>query len=206
MSRTVSYKARFRTFGLNHNCDAHVPRLSKMPQVARMQAEGLTEMQNAALTRDLIEATPALRRFASRFAGQDCEREDLVQSTLLLAWAYLGTFTPGRSMKSWAFRILHNVYVTEYRKRRGLPVMDHEILIELMGTEPTQEWAIRKCEVMAALDRMPAECRNALIDMGLGQSYEDAAARQGCTVGAMKTRVRRSRIALAAAIGRLTTL
>ena len=44
--------------------------------------------------------------------------DDLVQETMLKAWAAQDRFEPGTSMRAWTFVILRNAYLTDMRRNR----------------------------------------------------------------------------------------
>jgi len=49
------------------------------------------------------------------------DAEDLVQTTYMKAWRYFHWFKPGSNFDAWIFRILTNLYINDYRrKKRGL--------------------------------------------------------------------------------------
>src|SRR6202041_150681 len=147
---------------------------------------------------DLLGAIPNLRAFAISLCGRGARADDLVQETLVKAWANIHSFEPGSNMIAWLYTILRNEYYSEYRKRR------HEVGDEegrhaaRLATRPTQEGHMQFLDFRAALDRLAADHREALILVGAsGLSYEDAAAICGCAVGTMKSRVNRARVRLA---------
>jgi RNA polymerase sigma-70 factor (ECF subfamily) len=101
-------------------------------------------------------------------------------------------------MIAWLYTILRNEFYSEFRKRR------HEVGDEegrhaaRLATRPTQEGHMQFQDFRAALDRLAADHREALILVGAsGLSYEDAAKLCGCAVGTMKSRVNRARTKLA---------
>ena len=66
----------------------------------------------------MLAAVPNLRAFAVSLCGDMDRANDLVQETLLRAWAHQDSFEPGTNMSAWLFTILRNHFRTEYRKRR----------------------------------------------------------------------------------------
>src|SRR5215831_16827472 len=52
----------------------------------------------------MLAAVPSLRAFAVSLCGNVDRADDLVQETLLRAWANLGSFQPGTSMSAWLSR------------------------------------------------------------------------------------------------------
>src|SRR5262249_56628036 len=66
----------------------------------------------------MLAAVPSLRAFAISLCGNVDRADDLVQETLLRAWANLSSFQPETNMSAWLFTILRNLFRSEYRKRR----------------------------------------------------------------------------------------
>jgi RNA polymerase sigma-70 factor (ECF subfamily) len=147
----------------------------------------------------LLTAVPRLRAFAIGLCGNIETADDLVQETLLRAWANQTSFRLGTNMMGWLYVILRNAFYAEFRKRR------HEVA-DIEGqhaatliTEPGQEGHIEFEEFRLALLRLPPDQREALLLIGAsGLSYEEAAKICGCAVGTMKSRVSRGRARLAA--------
>ena len=126
------------------------------------------------------------------------DADDLVQETLLRALAHIDSFEPGTNMPAWLFTILRNLFRSEYRKRRR-EVEDAEgRYAETLKSHPEQTGRVEFEEFRAALAKLPADQREALILVGAsGFSYDDAAAICGCAVGTIKSRVNRARTRLA---------
>jgi RNA polymerase sigma-70 factor, ECF subfamily len=150
----------------------------------------------------LIGEIPNLRAFAASLCGSMQNADDLVQDTLLKAWAHAASFDPDTNLRAWLFTILRNTYFSLYRKR-GREVQDVEgAHAQKLATPPAQEGAIDLADFREALARLPEEQREALIMIGAtGLSYEDAAAVAGVAVGTVKSRVNRARSRLAELLG-----
>lgn len=143
---------------------------------------------------DLLGAVPALRAFAMSLSGNPDRADDLVQETLVKAWSNLGSFVEGTNMPAWLFTILRNIYYSEYRKRRR-EVSDSEGTIAArLATAPAQNGHMDFLDFREALQKLPADQREALVLIGAsGMSYEEAAGICNCAVGTMKSRVNRAR-------------
>lgn len=55
---------------------------------------------------------------AFRFTGNKHNAKDLVQETVMRAFANCHKFTEGTNFKGWMYTIMQNCYVNEYRKQR----------------------------------------------------------------------------------------
>jgi RNA polymerase sigma-70 factor, ECF subfamily len=146
----------------------------------------------------MLSAVPSLRAFAISLCGNVDRADDLVQETLLRAWANIHSFEPGTNMSAWLFTILRNLFRSEYRKRRREVPDSDGTYADTMKTQPEQSSRVEFEEFRVALNKLPTDQREALVLVGAsGFSYEEAAEICGCAVGTIKSRVNRARTRLA---------
>lgn len=146
---------------------------------------------------DVVALVPALRAFAWSLSHNSADADDLVQDTLIKAWTNRSKFEPGTNLRAWLFTILRNTYYTAVvRRRREIADEDGKHAATL-SSAPTQDWSIAMRSLQAALQRLPAEHREALVLVGAaGLTYEEAAEICGCALGTIKSRVNRARARL----------
>ena len=168
-------------------------RTATTPQ-ANKPAAGTTQSIRA----DIQATIPNLRAFAMSLTGNIDNADDLVQETLVRAFAHIDSFEPGTNLSAWLFTILRNLFRSEYRKRKR-EVEDAEgSFAATLSTRPEQTGRIEFKELQQALEKLRADQREAVILVGAsGFSYEEAAEICGCAVGTIKSRVNRARIRLA---------
>jgi RNA polymerase sigma factor (sigma-70 family) len=156
----------------------------------------------AAFRQGLIEMLPGLRAFAMSLISNEARADDLVQETLLKAWAKQAHFVPGTNLKAWLCTILRNQFYTEYRKRkREVEDADGAMAAEMIAPA-AQEHGSDLQTVWQFIGRLPALQREALLLVGAqGLTYEAAAEVMGCEVGTAKSRVSRARALLAEKLG-----
>lgn len=147
--------------------------------------------------RELLASLPSLRAFAISLIGQHDRADDLVQDTIMKAWAKQESFEMGTNMKAWLFTILRNEFYTQMRKR-GREVQDTDgVFSEQLAVHPSQYGALDLQDFRAALEQLPDDQREAIILIGAsGFAYEEAAEICGCAVGTIKSRVSRARVRL----------
>ncbi len=151
-------------------------------------------MVSQKLRGDLIGTIPNLRAFAVSLCGNPDRADDLVQETLVKAWSNLSSFAEGTNLAAWLFTILRNIYYSEYRKRRREVADSDGAIAARLATAPAQSGHMDFLDFRAALQKLPADQREALILIGAsGLSYEEAAGVCNCAVGTMKSRVNRAR-------------
>lgn len=154
-----------------------------------------------AFKRELTGVIPHLRAFARGLCGRPDLADDLVQETLLKAWAAQERFEPGTSMRAWTFVILRNAYLTDMRRNRFRADYDETVAERILTTPAAQEGPQHLADLYRALQTLPDERRQALLLVGAGGfSYEEAAQICDCAVGTIKSRVGRARATLSAMI------
>ncbi|MFX9688534.1 sigma factor, partial [Acinetobacter baumannii] len=75
-------------------------------------------MPDADFKRLLAEVIPHLRAFGRSLSGNRDLADDLVQDTLMRAWAARDRFHAGTNMRAWTFIILRNLYLSQMRRQR----------------------------------------------------------------------------------------
>jgi RNA polymerase sigma-70 factor, ECF subfamily len=147
---------------------------------------------------DLLAVVPNLRAFAMSLIGTADRADDLVQETLMKAWAKQSSFERGTNLKAWLFTILRNEFYTQMRKK-GREVSDSDgIHAAKMAGHPEQFGHLDLQDFRKALERLPSDQKEAIILVGgSGFSYEEAAEICDCAIGTIKSRVSRARARLA---------
>jgi RNA polymerase sigma-70 factor (ECF subfamily) len=166
--------------------------------VNRTNAPDATRAQEPpSFKRELLATLPSLRAFAVSLSGRHDKADDLVQDTVMKAWAKQESFELGTNMKAWLFTILRNEFYSQMRKR-GREVQDTDgAFTERLAVHPSQYGIVDLNDFRKALDRLPDDQREAVILIGAsGFSYEEAAEICHCAVGTMKSRVSRARTKL----------
>lgn len=162
----------------------------------------LTNGRSAHFRAGLTAALPALQAFAQSLAGNPARADDLVQETVLKAWANQERFVPGTNLKAWLFTILRNHFFSERRKhRREVEDVDGVMAGRMVVLAP-QEHGADLHVVLSHIARLPAPQREALLLVGAqGLTYEAAAEVMGCQTGTVKSRVSRARACLMEQLG-----
>lgn len=159
-------------------------------------------MKRAEAKEELVGHMKTLRAFAMSLTRNAAAADDLVQETVLKAWANMASFEDGTNMRAWLFTILRNTFYSQQRKaRREVMDVDGEYA-EGVATKPDHDGRLHLRDFRAAFDTLPVEQREVLILVGaLQHSYEEAAQMCGVQIGTVKSRLNRGRAALAEAMG-----
>jgi RNA polymerase sigma-70 factor (ECF subfamily) len=146
---------------------------------------------------EVVGLIPALRAFAWSLSHNGSDADDLVQDTLVKAWTNREKFERGTNLRAWLFTILRNTYYTAILRRRREVRDETGEYAGTLKTPATQDWSVALHALQAALQKLPAEHREALVLVGAaGLSYEEAAEICGCALGTIKSRVNRARARL----------
>ena len=147
----------------------------------------------------LAQVIPHLRAFGRSLSGNRDLADDLVQETLLKAWAARLRFQAGTNMRAWTFIILRNLYLSQMRRARFKGEWDDLVADRILAAPASQDRHVELGDMQRALMHLPQPQREALILVGAGGfAYEEAAEICNVAVGTIKSRVARGRVALEA--------
>jgi len=117
---------------------------------------------------------------------------------LCRALAHIDSFQPGTNLRAWLFTILRNQFRSNYRKRRREVEDGDGRYASRLQMLPDQQDQMQVKDVLAALQQLQSDQREALVLISAaGYSYDEAAAICGCAPGTVKSRVNRARTRLA---------
>ncbi|QKS01225.1 sigma-70 family RNA polymerase sigma factor [Sphingomonas sp. CL5.1] len=160
---------------------------------------GHTALPDPEFKAQLAQVIPHLRAFGRSLSGNRDLADDLVQETLLKAWAARKRFQAGTNMRAWTFIILRNLYLSQMRRARFKGEWDDLVADRLLAAPAGQDKHVELADMQRALMHLPQPQREALILVGAGGfAYEEAAEICGVAVGTIKSRVARGRVALEA--------
>lgn len=149
--------------------------------------------------KQLAVVIPHLRAFGRSLSGNRDLADDLVQETLLKAWAARKRFQAGTNMRAWTFIILRNLFLSQMRRARFKGEWDDLVAERVLAAPASQDKHVELADMQRALLHLPQPQREALILVGAGGfAYEEAAEICGVAVGTIKSRVARGRVALEA--------
>ena len=142
---------------------------------------------------------------ALKLTRNPADAEDLVQETMLKAFAASSQFQPGSNLRAWLHRILTNAFISGYRKARSQPQLvsiqdwrpDHGALADRARSGSAEDVALTglpSARLAGALRSLPEHYRITLYFADVeGYSYQEVAALTGITVGCVKSRLHRAR-------------
>lgn len=149
-----------------------------------------------------------LMRGARRLTRSSADAEDLLQDTLMHAYAGFGTFREDSNLKAWLFRILYNRWVSTYRSKQCRPeevsvdqITERDLIRSAArlpsgprSAESEVLDALPDNEIKAALAMLPEGFRTAVYYADVqGYTYAETAAMMKIPHGTVMSRVSRGR-------------
>jgi RNA polymerase sigma-70 factor (ECF subfamily) len=177
----------------------------------------------AFFSRGIEEYMDSLYSVARRLTRNDADAEDLVAESVAKAWQAIGGLEDRSRFRPWMFRILHNCFISDYRKKavrptetryEEEPLVDekHEIasLLIRQPNEFLHWWANPEREIIstmlgddivAAIEDLPENFRMAVVLINVeGMSYDEAAEVLEVSPGTIRSRMNRGRTLLQKAL------
>ncbi|HEU4563678.1 MAG TPA: sigma-70 family RNA polymerase sigma factor [Gemmatimonadaceae bacterium] len=175
-----------------HSSHSAVPASSRVDELAEPARE-----LHARFDELVLPYRAALWAYARRLTGNAWDAEDLVQETLLRAFAKLPRFYQALETRAYLFRIATNAWIDRARQSRGAWVE----LDEASGVA-VEEPSWERADVDAALERLvallpPRQRVIVLLTVAFDFTAPEVAAMLGTTAGAVKAALHRARVALA---------
>ena len=172
---------------------------------------GTSESEPDLAARFVREAEPffdVLMRGARRLTRSDADAEDLLQDTLLHAYAGFHTFRENSNLKAWLFRILYNRWVSAYRCKQRRPaevsvddIAERDLTLSatrlpagLRSAESEVLDTLPDNEIKAAMDALPESFRTVVYYADVqGYTYAETAAILNIPHGTVMSRASRGR-------------
>jgi RNA polymerase sigma-70 factor (ECF subfamily) len=152
---------------------------------------------------EVKEALPAMRAFARSLTRDATSADDLVQDALVRLLTAQERFIPGSSFKAWAFTVIRNRFVDQYRRKRYADSRQSELNGQEQVQSAPQDSVMEFRDMACAFWELPAAFREVLILVGVHDlSYEEAAEIIGCPIGTVRSRLSRARARLAELMNR----
>ena len=177
--------------------------LDGTPAAARGSTLTTLTTEKDAAARIASEYGPLLLRVAAGYTDNAADRDDLVQEILIAIWRALPAFRGEASERTFILRIAHNRSVSfsiRLRSFERLPEGD-----AIADPNPTPDAELQSAELrerlQAAIRKLPAAQREAVMLQLEGMSRKEIAAIQGTTENNVGVRLTRASHALHALIG-----
>lgn len=120
--------------------------------------------------------------------------EDLVSETIEKILKNKDKFEIGTNFNAWGYNILRNTFINQFRssKRNGVDFeLDSERCINLVSIDADVD--VRESDILAYIDKLPNDLKNAFNQHLLGFKYEEIADKFGVPIGTIKSRIHLAR-------------
>lgn len=142
---------------------------------------------------DLLALEKSLNRFAFSLTANENDAKDLVQETFLKALIYKDQFEDNTNMRAWAFAIMRNTFINNYRKNvKHATTFDssgNQFLINSRQDELTPESSFSANEISSKIDSLEPEFRIPFKMHASGFKYKEIADSLNLKIGTVKSRI-----------------
>jgi RNA polymerase sigma-70 factor, ECF subfamily len=142
---------------------------------------------------ELLNILPRLRSMAMALTRDRTRAEDLLQDSLVRALVGKHSFQMGTNLTAWMYRLMRNRLFSLHRKQHAPMVSLDEPITIAVGANGNQDDHMAWRELERAIALLPKCQQAALLLVGAGYSYGEAAQAIGCAVGTIKSRICRAR-------------
>jgi RNA polymerase sigma-70 factor (ECF subfamily) len=194
----------------NHKCRS-VLRSSAVSLRARrpVQRRSVEAELSARFADEALPLRDILYRHAFRISRNHADAEDLVQETMMKAYAGFHAFRPDTNMRAWLLRILINSYISDYRKKRRQPLqysteeLTQQRLVDTYtrsapaGLRSAEDQALASLpdnHIKSAMQALPQQFRDVVYYADVqGLPYREIAAIMNTPTGTVASQLHRGR-------------
>ncbi|MBL7832593.1 MAG: RNA polymerase sigma factor [Cyclobacteriaceae bacterium] len=146
-------------------------------------------------THQLSGLTPTLQSFTRRFTNNREESDDLVQETLLKAFACRDTFRENTNLKGWLFTIMRNTFINMYRRqKRARTATDDTKELYFLNVEDRHtfnkpESTFEYNDILRHINAIDSDLREPFMLHTNGYKYHEIAKDLDLPIGTVKNRI-----------------
>jgi RNA polymerase sigma-70 factor (ECF subfamily) len=194
----------------NHKCRSALRSSAVSLRALRpVQRRSVEAELSTRFEREALPLRDILYRNAFRISRNHADAEDLVQETMMKAYAGFHTFRRDTNMQAWLLRILINSYISDYRKKRRQPVqhsteeLTEQRLVDAYtrsapaGLRSAEDQALERLpdnDIKSAMQALPQQFRYVVYYADIqGLRYEQIAAIMNTPTGTVASQLHRGR-------------
>lgn len=147
-------------------------------------------MSDVDFGKQLSALQPVLRSLSRHFTHDSDASRDLVQDTLVKAWAYRKSFQPNTNLKGWLFTIMRNTFINQYRREKlRLQASQAISVAEELDTYRRPEGVLEFKEVWLNIHQIPDALLTPFKMLISGYKYHEIAGHLRLPIGTVKNRI-----------------
>ena len=131
----------------------------------------------------------------NRYRLQSADVDDMVQDSMLKMWRARSSFD-GRHFKAWGLMIIRNTVISTVRATARHRIAEHDTFHRDERIPGEQEDYLEVADTMRKMTMLTAPHREAIVLMGRGDDYAEAALAANVPAGTIKSRLHRARASL----------
>lgn len=152
-------------------------------------------MDSVTLEKELLLLQPNLYNYARQLTLCVEDAEDLVQETMYKILKNAKMFVQETNFKGWAFTILKNIFINDYRKEskrkqiNDVTPNDYFLNLTNVYTQETPDMTLSVKEINKVIGSFPDELRVPFNYYMVGYSYQEIADKLEIPLGTVKSRI-----------------
>ncbi len=154
-----------------------------------------TTMTAIEFNHQLISLETKLSRFAMSLTSNREAAQDLLQETYLKALSHRDKFVGYTNLKAWAFTIMKNTFINNYRKQQKQNTHNDttsnlfflNLSKEISPARPDNEMTTK--EILKQIENLPDEFKNPFNMFLSGYKYKEIADELELKIGTVKSRI-----------------
>lgn len=143
----------------------------------------------------LLSLEQSLKNFAYSLTMNGDDANDLVQDTFLKAITYRDKFQPNTNLKAWAYTIMKNTFINNYRKKvrekSFVDTTDDLYFLNLTDSivHESPDSALRTKEISKSVKKLTNDHRIPFEMHTRGYKYKEIAEHMNLSIGTVKSRI-----------------
>lgn len=152
-------------------------------------------MNSVTFENELMSVRPNLMNYAYQLTQCEDDAEDLVQETMYKILKNAQKFVTEHNFKGWAFTILKNIFINDYRKNtkrkqiNDITPNDYFLNLTTLYTQETPDALVSEKEILEVVSSLPDELRIPFNYYLQGYQYQEIAEKINIPLGTVKSRI-----------------
>jgi RNA polymerase sigma-70 factor (ECF subfamily) len=151
------------------------------------------ESDSQNIERLLADMRPQLHRYCARMVGSAVDGEDVVQDTLMKAFAARDTLASVNNPRAWLFRIAHNTALDFLRRTAPAPLAETDGALEMIPAPEEPDPDIVGASLRSFMRLPTLQRASVILKDVLDHSLDEAASICGTSEAAAKSALQRGR-------------